>query len=155
MIRWLEMTKRNGSMTDKTPATEAANRLGSRMWAWNRDTSYDEISGTVANIWRDLAAIEAEAREQGRAEGDEYKEATDAAMNYGQGRADALREAAERVRALESDTQIVGFVDMKSAVLAILTEQEPHQTCRCVTKDGVRQPTFECPIHTPFTEQER
>jgi len=49
-------------MDDRTPRTEAAKSLGSRMWSWNAKTPYDEISMVVATIWNDLARIEAQAR---------------------------------------------------------------------------------------------
>ncbi len=81
--------------------------------------------GRGSGIWaKHKPAIEAEAR----AQGDEYKEATDAAMNYGQGRADALREAADAVRALNPEPargRVYRHAEnhMKRRVLAILDPQ--------------------------------
>lgn len=70
-----------------------------------------------------ILAIENEARADALAGiTDDYKEATDAAMNFGDGykhgRADALREAAERVRAL-------GEFDFRTDVLDALLQAEP------------------------------
>ena len=131
-------------MTDQTPTTEAGRRLlkavtfffddavrKGHMSKGPRDMFINEVHPVIL-------AIEAEAREQGPHTGDlcayfyergraeEHEDAINRAAaiaisEYEKGRADALREAAERVRALRRE----GRSDINyRAVLAILSETE-------------------------------
>ena len=114
------------SPSDKTPATEAG-RLEAAWQAFEVEwtavvrAGQPDLGLDLMNaMGRHRATIEAEAREQG------YEKGKRDAVLVGirQGRADALREAAERVRALPLAKNAYGGRDYRDAVLAILTEQD-------------------------------
>ncbi len=89
-----EIRKRGITVTDQTPATETGRQLALE---WMLHGTEDDRDAFVA----DILAIEAEARADvlGTIEHDPLHEhLTDVA--YAKGRADALREAADAVRAL-------------------------------------------------------
>ncbi len=102
-------------MTDpQTPATEAGQRL------WLRS-----LGGNL-NLADDILAIEAEARHQGYDESKAIIGAakTEASRRIREARADALREAADAVRALRLASPTLNAVtDYVAAVLAILDPQ--------------------------------
>jgi len=124
-------------MTDKTPATEAGlDAAWDALWADLQHTSLSHepvglLPSGAETIARHRLAIEAEAREQ---------QGWSEAEAYAKGRADALREAAERVRGWLSDQEWPHFgpaigrgpfdpgrMAARAAAeqcLAILTEQE-------------------------------
>ena len=71
--------------------------------------------------------------ERGWSRSDEYKEATNAAMNFGDGykhgRADALREASERVRELDlyNISQHGGRVELDAVLALLQAEPTPRE----------------------------
>ncbi len=96
-------------MTDQTPRTKAGRRLdGMELFGLNEKGYYE------ADIQSAILAIETEARAEGIAAG-----ARQIVAARAEARADALREAAERVRAIWVDKP-----PTRAAVLAILSETE-------------------------------